>query len=45
MFVLTFVDKDKLKEMGKMAATVSKDDVEGIIYREIVEIIKNRKEK
>ena len=38
-------DKDKLKEMGKMAATVSKDDVEGIIYREIVEIIKNRKEK
>ena len=38
-------DKDKLKEMGKKASIVSKDDVEGIIYREIVEIIKNRKEK
>lgn len=38
-------DKEKLKEMGKKASLVSKEDVEGIIYREIVDIINNKKEK
>ena len=37
-------DKDKLKEMGKMAGTVSKDDVEGIIFKEISNILKERDE-
>ena len=35
----------ELKEMGKKASLVSKEDVEGIIYREIVDIINNKKEK